>query len=122
MERGEARSAIHFWHYYNKLDRNNEGILSFVRSKIRDPLLSKAASLGERVYELSSTLLFVAVNDNDFLVLHIGDKIIGAINNNKSEVGLLYPRVKVYYEDNKKFPETIRELKNFEYESKSKPV
>ena len=51
--------------------------------RIRTRLGLKAKSLDSIKEELSSTLCFVAINDNKFIIGHIGDGIIGAIRKNK---------------------------------------
>jgi len=72
---------------YNK---KSEEIAKIVLVGIREQLINKAKSLSLDVKELSSTILFVGVNNGRYLAGHIGDGMIGYFSDNKA-IPLSYP-------------------------------
>lgn len=61
-----------------------------VKADLMDLLLSKLAEAGKAnncdIKDLSSTLLFVAVNNDRFILGHIGDGVVGYLKNNEMKI------------------------------------
>lgn len=72
---------------FNKLYQNEiSGINASIRGLIQKSLTQKAKELGIHHKDLSGTLLFVATNKNRYLAGHIGDGIIGLLNQEKVQL------------------------------------
>tara|TARA_B100000315_G_C14510333_1_gene556643 strand:- start:13 stop:1164 length:1152 start_codon:yes stop_codon:yes gene_type:complete len=76
---------------YDVISQKEKGIISkTILEGILDRLSKKAKALDTSLKDLSSTLLFVAVKDNQYLAGHIGDGLIGYFDNENNKV-LSYP-------------------------------
>lgn len=71
----------HFSELYNK---SNQEIAKELLLGMREKLIDKAKTLELNVKDLSSTILFVGVNNNRYLAGHIGDGMIGYFSDNKA--------------------------------------
>ena len=70
--------------------KSNEEIAKELLIGMREKLIDKAKSLELNVKDLSSTILFVGVNNGRYLAGHIGDGMIGYYERNKA-LPLSYP-------------------------------
>ena len=73
---------------FEKLFSNDDGLT--VKSELTDRILDKLSEAAEEqdcdIKDLSSTLLFIAVHENRFMLGHIGDGVIGYLKNNEVKV------------------------------------
>ncbi|RTL02244.1 MAG: protein phosphatase 2C domain-containing protein [Proteobacteria bacterium] len=56
---------------------NLEDVINLLCNTIQTPLKRLSSEIGCDIYELSSTLLCVAIKDGRYIALHVGDGIIG---------------------------------------------
>ncbi|MDE6834390.1 MAG: protein phosphatase 2C domain-containing protein [Ruminococcus sp.] len=70
-------------------DNDGVAVKKELDSKIKNQISALAEELNCDIHDLSSTLLMVAVNNNRYIILHIGDGIIGYSKNNELKVATL---------------------------------
>jgi len=66
--------------------QNSEKSVEILLSNIKQLLTEKSEDLGVALKELSSTLLFVSVKNNNYIAGHIGDGLIGCYLDGNTEV------------------------------------
>ena len=73
-------------HFEEEYDSDFDAIKKHLKKRIDAALIRKAKLLKISKKELSSTLLFAAINNQRYIVGHIGDGVIGASMNGVEEV------------------------------------
>lgn len=70
--------------YYN--NQNGVEVKQILIEKLLENIKNKSAELQCDITELASTLLFVAIKNNKFILGHIGDGVIGYLKNDELKV------------------------------------
>ena len=73
--------------YFNQQDGNV--VKSAILSKVRSRMIDLSNEHDCEISDLAHTLLFVAIKDNNFILFHIGDGIIGCVKNGQIKVASL---------------------------------
>ncbi|MFC2747659.1 MAG: PP2C family serine/threonine-protein phosphatase [Campylobacter concisus] len=73
--------------YFNQQDGNV--VKSAILSKVRSRMIDLSNEHDCEISDLAHTLLFVAIKDNNFILFHIGDGIIGCVKNRQIKVASL---------------------------------
>ncbi len=72
---------------FNQLySQNTDKIAQSLMNTILKYIIYKAKQMNSSINDFASTLLFVAVKDSNYIMGHIGDGVIGRINNDGIEV------------------------------------
>jgi len=80
-----------FMNDFQKLSNMKDSHLSkYIINKIGEKFIEKSNKLKSTPKELSSTLLFIVIKDNKYIAGHIGDGLIGTLNNGNLSI-LSYP-------------------------------